>query len=97
MSSGKNYITVHLEVRGAVQGVGFRYWTLTRAREYCLGGFVRNMPDGSVEALLSGPEESVEEMIRLLRIGPASALVKEIEILERRTVDHFTGGFTIAR
>jgi acylphosphatase len=92
-----NYITVRVRVRGIVQGVGFRFWTVRRAEELSLVGFVRNLPDGAVEAVLSGPEELVEEMIRLMRIGPASASVEELDLLDRRPAAADLSGFTVLR
>jgi acylphosphatase len=66
-------------IAGRVQGVGFRDWTVSKARELGLSGWVRNLPDGSVEALIAGDVAAVEEMSRLLRRGPRLALVDSID------------------
>lgn len=53
-------------VRGRVQGVGFRWWTRSRALELGLVGHARNLPDGRVEVNAQGPAEQVQGLIRLL-------------------------------
>jgi acylphosphatase len=65
-------------VRGRVQGVGYRAWTADAARSLGLAGYVRNRRDGSVEALLSGPAETVEAMLAGMRRGPPLARVDEL-------------------
>ena len=70
----------HAVVRGFVQGVGYRYFVMRRARSARLQGWVRNNPDGSVECLLQGPRGKVEEMLGELRRGPAGAQVSQLEV-----------------
>lgn len=84
MENGSERIRKHLAITGIVQGVGYRFWAMKRARELGLGGFVRNMPDGSVEILLDGPEPLVNRMIELCERGPAWATIRAIEELESR-------------
>lgn len=91
------YITVHAKVHGKVQGVGFRYWVLSRARSLSLSGFVKNLPDGSVEAALSGPEDAVDNMMELLRHGPPGASVNSVEVMKKDPGEPYSGGFTILR
>lgn len=91
------YIRVLLRVRGMVQGVGFRYWTRARAAELSLGGNVRNLPDGSVEAVLFGPADSVEMMMKKMARGPSHAVVRGIEVLEREETEEAVGEFRISR
>jgi acylphosphatase len=74
-------------VTGVVQGVGYRYWAMTRAREMSLSGYVRNMPDGSVELVLQGPEPSVLKMIEFCGRGPAWATVRSVEVVETGSPD----------
>jgi acylphosphatase len=62
-----------------VQGVGFRYQARSRAQSLGLDGFVRNLPDGSVEAAFEGDEQRVESMIEWCRRGPAGARVEDVE------------------
>ncbi len=67
-------------VRGRVQGVGFRLFTMRLAREMGLSGFVRNLPDGrSVEAVAQGQAERVRQFVVALREGPGGSLVAEVE------------------
>lgn len=59
-------------VRGRVQGVGFRWWTRSRALELGLAGQVRNLPDGGVEVDAQGPREQVERLLALLDEQPST-------------------------
>nr|CAD1826705.1 unnamed protein product [Ananas comosus var. bracteatus] len=68
--------TVRVVIKGRVQGVFFRDWTVENARELGLRGWVRNRRDGSVEAVFSGEPAAVNEMVeRRCRIGPPAAAV----------------------
>ena len=67
-------------VRGAVQGVFFRVETRDRARSLGLAGWVRNAPDGSVEAAFEGQDERVESMVEWCRRGPRGARVDDLEV-----------------
>ena len=77
--------SVRVRVRGKVQGVGFRDWTERRAQEMALDGWVRNLPDKSVEAVLHGGLEVVERMLGDLRKGPPAAHVSGLEVSEDPT------------
>ena len=66
-------------IRGQVQGVGFRAWAELTALELGVEGWVRNRRDGSVEALLAGPEEVVLTMIELCHDGPPGARVEAVD------------------
>jgi len=66
---------VVVSIRGRVQGVGFRAWTVRRATKLKLRGSVRNEPDGSVTALIGEADEAVAGMLDLFRIGPTGAQV----------------------
>ena len=70
---------VHVTVRGVVQGVGFREWTRRSARAAGVAGWVRNRPDGSVEAVLEGAPGAVEEVLGAIRRGPPAAVVDAVE------------------
>ena len=65
-------------IRGRVQGVGYRAFVEHQARVHHLEGWVRNRSDGSVEALLVGPEDAVSDMVALCRRGPVSARVDSV-------------------
>ncbi|WP_343117197.1 acylphosphatase [Ostreiculturibacter nitratireducens] len=74
--------TVAVRLEGRVQGVWFRAWTQEEALARGLRGHVRNETDGSVTALLSGPEEAVQGMLEALRDGPPAARVEKVEARE---------------
>jgi acylphosphatase len=74
-------------VRGQVQGVGFRAWAELTALELGVEGWVRNCRDGSVEALLAGPEEVVLTMIELCHNGPPGAHVDALDQREAGPAD----------
>jgi acylphosphatase len=69
-------------VSGRVQGVFFRVDCAERARRLGLGGFVRNTPDGRVEAAFEGDPGAVDQMVAWSRHGPAHASVDSVEIVE---------------
>lgn len=70
----------HVWVSGLVQGVWFRQTCAEVAREERVGGWVRNLPDGRVEAVFEGASEAVESMLAWCRIGPPYAEVEEVEV-----------------
>jgi acylphosphatase len=72
-------IAKRLEISGRVQGVGYRDWMVAKARGLGLSGWVRNMPNGAVEAVIAGDTAAVEELARLCRRGPRLAEVASIE------------------
>ena len=67
-------------ITGDVQGVGFRQFLKYQAKKLNISGWVKNLPDGSVEAVFSGSPESIEKMVEFARRGPFLARVKEIKI-----------------
>jgi len=66
-------------VHGRVQGVFFRASTQERAAEAGVAGWVRNCPDGSVEAVLEGPPGAVEAVVEFCREGPGPARVERVD------------------
>lgn len=70
---------VRAVIRGRVQGVFYRAWTQQTARSLGLKGWVRNLPDGSVELLAQGAAEPLRELLRLCRQGPPAAHVAAVE------------------
>ena len=70
----------NVHVTGHVQGVFFRAWTQGEARELGISGWVRNCPDGSVEAHLTGEEGDVARMIQRLQRGPSNARVEDVTV-----------------
>jgi acylphosphatase len=69
-------------VHGRVQGVFFRGSTVERAREVGVSGWVRNRPEGTVEAVFEGSPRQVAEMVRYCRQGPSWARVERVEEFE---------------
>jgi acylphosphatase len=80
-------------VHGRVQGVFFRDSCRREARRAGVHGWVRNAPDGTVEALFEGPEEDVERMVEWVRHGPTYARVERVDVVEEQPSGH--PGFVI--
>ena len=80
---------VRLKVSGAVQGVGFRFFTRGVARQLGPSGFVRNLPDGRVEAEAEGDDAKIGEFMARLKEGPSSSRVTGLEVEEAEP----SGGF----
>ena len=80
MQSRGEYARAHIFVRGFVQGVGFRWSMQREARRLGVKGWVRNLPDGRVEAVIEGPKDKVEQLIAWARRGPRSAWVEGVDV-----------------
>jgi acylphosphatase len=89
--------TIHLEVRGRVQGVGFRWFIVEKAEELDLAGWVRNRPDGNVEIAAAGPRDALMELESAARSGPRGARVEEVRELPPVPTDSLRHPFEIAR
>lgn len=89
--------SIHLEVRGRVQGVGFRWYVVETARELGLAGWVRNRPDGNVELVAAGSREALERLRAAVQAGPPGARVEEVRVLPVGASDDLESPFTIAR
>ena len=70
----------NVRVTGKVQAVFFRAWTRDQAKQLGVGGWVRNCPDGSVEAHFEGPRDALQTLIERLREGPTGARVDQLRI-----------------
>jgi len=81
---------VHVYVSGRVQGVFFRAETQRAAMSFNLTGWVRNVPDGRVEAVFEGEVENVDKMLTWCHVGPPAARVENVTIKE----EPYTGGFS---
>ncbi len=81
--------TLSVFIQGKVQGVGFRAAAVRQAHGLKLGGWVRNLPDGRVEALLQGPHGAVDRMLSWLLQGPPAARVTGVQHEEVRTERHY--------
>lgn len=81
-------------ISGRVQGVGYRYFAVGVARELGLKGWVRNLPDGRVEAYAAGSARMLEDFEARLRQGPPAGEVRGVEV-EDSNVDARIEGFDI--
>lgn len=70
----------HVFVSGIVQGVSFRWYTIQNARRLGVGGWVRNLADGRVEAVFEGREEAVRHMVDWCAAGPPAARVSSVDV-----------------
>ena len=89
MTIGRRYV-----VSGKVQGVGFRFFTEEAARREGLTGFVRNLGDGRVEAVVEGDADAVARFERGLHLGPPLARVSHVAV-ESQPPEQLTAGFEI--
>jgi len=80
---------VHIFVSGRVQGVFFRSAAKHYADRYNVKGWIRNLPEGRVEAVFEGEKEDIEKMIEFCKHGPSSARVTTLEL----TSENYTGEF----
>lgn len=71
----------HVTVYGFVQGVGFRFAVERAARARGVSGWVRNLPDGSVEAVFEGEPEDAEALVGFCRAGPRGADVERVDVV----------------
>ncbi|MFH0987715.1 MAG: acylphosphatase [Patescibacteria group bacterium] len=85
-----NKIRAHIWASGVVQGVFLRENAGRRAGELLIFGWIRNLPDGRVEAIFEGGKDSVEKIIEWLRQGPDSAVVEELEVKWGENRDEFS-------
>ncbi|MCS6797081.1 MAG: acylphosphatase [Myxococcota bacterium] len=81
---------LHIVVRGRVQGVYFRASAQREARQLGLTGWIKNRPDGSVEALVEGEEDDVKAFLAWAQHGPSTARVDKVETHWRS----YTGEFS---
>jgi acylphosphatase len=79
-SAPQEQIRAHVFISGRVQGVGYRYFTKNEAKRRGANGWVRNLPDGRVEAIFEGSRTVVDEMIRWCHAGPTAAVVKDVAV-----------------
>ena len=73
-------VRAHVLVTGYVQGVFYRHTAAKRARAKGLRGWIRNLPDGRVEAVIEGEEQAVRDLVEWCRSGPPHASVEDVEV-----------------
>jgi acylphosphatase len=83
--------TIRVIVTGRVQGVFFRGYTQEEALKYGVKGWVRNLPNGSVEALISGDAAQVDRLVSWLAIGPPLAQVSRVKVEELEPDEELRG------
>lgn len=71
---------VNVVIKGTVQGVFYRKWTVSTAQKLGLNGWVRNCRDGSVEAVFQGPSGAVDTMVQQCGSGPSAARVWSVDV-----------------
>ena len=83
---------IHVRIIGQVQGVGFRWWVVYEAKILGLNGWARNRVDGSVEAIFSGEDTAINDIIERCWSGPAAAVVTNIKSnnIERPSIKGFS-------
>ncbi|SMB99540.1 acylphosphatase [Thermanaeromonas toyohensis ToBE] len=86
-------VRAYFNIRGRVQGVGFRYFAREHAVALGINGWIRNCYDGTVEGVAEGPREKVEKFLSLCRQGPRWAQVEGMEV--RYEEPQGEKGFTI--
>jgi len=72
----------HLKISGRVQGVGFRYSMAEEAGRLGITGWVRNRRDGTVEAVVDGDADALEDIVAWVRQGPRGSQVTDVEVIE---------------
>lgn len=81
----------HVFISGKVQGVGYRYSLLEKARELNILGWCRNLPDGRVEAWLQGSIDSMASVLEWIHQGPPSAVVEHVQIENQAVLEPMLG------
>ena len=76
----RDLVAAEIFISGMVQGVGYRFFAQRAAEELQLSGWVRNLPDGRVQAEVEGPRARVEELLARLRVGPRLSSVTDVAV-----------------
>lgn len=77
----KEKVRVKATVRGFVQGIGYRYFTVREANNLGLKGYVRNLHDGNVEAVAEGEKDKIDDFILRLKKGPSFSNVSDVDVV----------------
>lgn len=83
-------IRVTVRIKGRVQGVFFRQSARERALSLKLTGWVRNLPDGDVEAVFEGSKQGIKEILIWCKQGPSSARVDNLQVSHEESTDEFS-------
>jgi acylphosphatase len=79
----------HVYIDGRVQGVGFRHFVKVNAEEIGVYGWIKNLPDGRVEAVFAGPIDHIREMVTRCEEGPGPSRVDDIDVSLEETTEEF--------
>ena len=82
---------VHIIISGLVQGVGFRYFVVRKARDLGLKGFVRNRYGGDVEIVAEGNLGMLDQLIEELKVGPISSDVRNVKVERIEPIGTYDG------
>jgi acylphosphatase len=82
-------VRVHIFITGRVQGVFFRTKTRSEALKRNVVGWVRNLPDGRVEAIFEGEKEDVDKLVNFCRTGPQGAYVTKVDVYSEKSTGEF--------
>lgn len=83
-------VRLHAKVKGRVQGVSFRYYTMLRAYELKVVGWVQNLGDGSVEVIAEGSQSQLDDLLAYLHRGPSAARVTSVNFEWQPGTGEFT-------
>lgn len=89
--------SIHLEIRGRVQGVGFRWYVVDAARTLRLAGWVKNRSDGNVELAAGGESDALAKLEAAVTAGPPGARVEEVRPLKNLPPESLSSPFSIVR
>lgn len=95
MRQSANLVRKHIVVTGLVQGVGFRYFTVTQARRLGVQGWVRNCRDGSVELEAQGSSDAVQALVEQLAIGQRWSEVSHVAVHDMPIIDETARAFGV--
>ena len=87
-------VRAHVFVSGRVQGVFFRSEIAYQARKLGVNGWVRNLPNGTVEAVFEGEQESIAKLVDVCTTGPPAAVVENVNVVWEEYTDEFRS-FTV--
>lgn len=80
MTLGGEIVRAHVTIAGKVQMVGYRYSTQQQAQRLDINGWVRNLPDGRVEAIFQGKKDKVDQILQWCHHGSAAAVVETVSV-----------------
>lgn len=83
-------VQAHVYVSGFVQGVGYRQFVRRYAKKLGVSGWVKNLPDGRVEALVVGSKDNIDKLIKQCQKGPFLARVKNVDVVWEESLEEYS-------